>query len=136
MKKTKKEYNKMKIGKSKKVIFAAVVLLSGIIAIGSIGITEKGIKTQGGPKASYPMFEFLHGAMEFNLVPPGDRRVWHIESVYKPLHPGEEPQYNTSDYTFKRDSVQVVNKYAGMPNEDPLGIGLPHIFLNPIIVNN
>lgn len=126
----------MKETKSKKVFLAVAVLLSGIITIGSFSIAETGPETQGISKASYPMFKYLNGTIEFNLVPPGDNRVWHIVNKFNVLDPGEGQGCNMAEYIFTSDSVFVVNKYAGVPSQALRGINLAHVFLNQINPNN
>lgn len=126
----------MKKTKIKKLIFSAALLISGIIAIGSYDIATTDSQTSGTSKAYYPMFRYLNGTIEFNIVPQGDSRVWHIESKYNSLDTGGEPGYNRAEYTFTDDSVNIISEYAGVPNHDRWGISLVQVFLNPFNLNN
>jgi hypothetical protein len=118
----------MKNPKFKKVIFAAALLISGLITIGSFNVTTTGSKSASSIlETPFLKIGSLSGSTEFYFVPAGDGRLWHIVNNYSTLSNGKK-SHNTSSYLFSKDSVSVKNDFSVIPE-----MNLQEILSNSLI---
>ncbi len=121
----------MKLPKFKNTIFAAAVAISGLIAVFSYSLAaDRPAEAGSSFEIPVPKLESLEGTTEFNFVPVNDNRVWHIVNKYTALESNDGPYYNTSSYFFGKDSVCVINEYAGVPEQNPWDISLAQSISN------
>jgi hypothetical protein len=126
----------MKLPKLKNTIFAVTIVFTGIAAF-SYGIsTGVPVDAGSGFRIQVPRPESLKGTTELNFVSADDNRVWHIVNNYSALESAGSPAYNTSSYFFGKDSVCIINEYAGVPDQNPLNIGLAQSISNAISFHN
>jgi hypothetical protein len=121
----------MKAEKFKNLILAGALVLTGTLAVGNF-VDASGPKNAlcGGAPDPLPRIHSLKGNTEFYFVSGSDNRVWHVVNKYYPLNSIDGPSFNTAAYTFSSDSVEVENKYAGMPEFSRQAESLPGLSVN------
>lgn len=120
----------MKTTKSKKVIFAVAMILSGAITVGSFNLTTTGSKSASSSLgAPFLKIGSLNGSTEFYFVPAYDGRLWHIINKYNASLKGKET-HNSSSYFFSKDSVSVKNNYVDISDFNQQEIILANPFIN------
>lgn len=113
----------MKQTEPKNVFIASLLIFSCIITIYSFTITTTGTgRAASSIRIPVQKLESFSGQSEFYYKPAGDTRIWHVINKYSDFNSGNSDCYNMSDYTFNSDSVFVVNRYAGVQNQNQLDV--------------
>lgn len=96
-------------------VLLVIVFIAAGCSIGSISTDTK--SADSGYRGSVSRPESLQGTTEFSFINAGDGKLWHVINKYSPVGSGEGPGYNMSTYDITSDSVNVVNEYAGIPDD-------------------
>gem|GEM_PF-4301402 len=117
IKKINKRNNKMKILKNLKLFVLSSILLAVVLTGLSLN-AKKDIDVNQPAVLEIPESENFVGTSEFIYKSKDDNRTWHVINRYSSGLTDDLTAYNNSEYTFTKESVTVINNYAGINSRE------------------